>query len=66
VGSNQSGSLVILGIITVFFFLTVTVMGCLYSSWPECRKSDYIGGFFALMHLTAKDEDAAEAYRFLP
>jgi hypothetical protein len=49
-----------------FFFLTETVMGCLYSSWPECRKSDYIDGFFVLLHLAAKDEGAAEAFRFLP
>jgi hypothetical protein len=48
------------------FFLTETVMGCLYSSWPECRKSDYIGDFFVLLHLAAKNEGAAEAFRFPP
>jgi hypothetical protein len=41
-------------------------MGCLYSSWPECRKSDYIDDFFVLLHLAAKNEGAAEAFRFPP
>lgn len=57
---------IIVGFSLLFFFLTETVMGCLYSSWPECRKSDYIDDFFVLLHLAAKNEGATKAFRFPP
>ena len=48
------------------FFFTETVMEYLYSSWPECRKSDYIEDVYILLHLTAKNENEATAWRLLP